>query len=157
MRMSRRPSPFVLGSLAAIAGVVMASGVVWADPINLSTDQVRLVTFSRPVKTVFVANPVIADITVIDGTRAFVQGKNLGTTQLVALDENGRETFNDRITVRSPPGSVVTLQRGKTQTTMNCMDARCTTAPIIGDAPEPFETTLGQITKGEAMKRALSQ
>ena len=156
MRMSR-PSPFVLGSLAAIAGAVMVSSVVSADPITLNTDQVRLVTFSRPVKTVFVANPIVADITVIDSTRAFVQGKNLGATQLVALDENGREAFNDQIMVLNTPGSVVTLQRGKAQTTLNCMDERCQSAPVVGDAPEPFETTFGQITKAEGMKRALGQ
>ena len=156
MRMSR-PSPFVLGSLAAIAGVVAVSSVVSADPITVNTDQVRIVTFSRPVKTVFVANPIVADITVIDSTRAFVQGKNLGSTQLVALDQYGREAFNDQIMVLNQPGSVVTLQRGKSQTTLNCMDARCQTAPVIGDAPEPFETTLGQITKSEGMKRALGQ
>lgn len=156
MRMSR-PSPFVLGSLAAIAGAVMVSSVVSADPITLSTDQVRIVTFKRPVKTVFVANPVVADITVIDSTRAFIQGKNLGSTQLVALDENGQEAFNDQITVLNQPGSVVTLQRGKAQTTLNCMDQRCQSAPVIGDAPEPFETTLGQIAKGEAIKRTMGQ
>jgi len=156
MRMSR-PSPFLLGSLAAIAGAVMASSVVSADPISLSTDQVRIVTFKRPVKTVFVANPMVADITVIDSMRAFVQGKNLGTTQLVALDEQGRETFNDQITVLNPPGSVVTVQRGKAQQTLSCIDARCQTVPVVGDAPEPFETTLSQIAKGEATKRAMGQ
>jgi len=156
MRMSR-PSPFVLGSLAAIAGAVMVSSVVSADPITLSTDQVRVVTFKRPVKTVFVANPVVADITVIDSMRAFVQGKNLGSTQLVALDENGQEAFNDQITVLNQPGSLVTLQRGKAQTTLNCMDQRCQVQPVIGDAAEPFDATLGQITKGAAIKRTLSQ
>jgi len=153
MRMSR-PSPLMLGSLAAIAGAVMVSSVVSADPITLSTDQVRLVTFKRPVKTVFVANPVIADITVIDSTRAFLLGKNIGTTNIVALDEHGQETLNDQTTVLSQPGSVVTLQRGKAQTTLSCIDARCQTAPIVGDAPEPFETTLGQIVKGDATKKA---
>ena len=153
MRMSR-PSPFTLATLAAIAGMVMASSVVSADPITLATDQVRIVTFNRPVKTVFVANPIVADITVIDASRAFIQGKNLGTTQLIALDEQGRETFNDQITVLNPPGTVVTLQRGKAQSTLNCMDQRCQTAPTIGDAPEPFDATLGQMAKTEQMKAA---
>jgi len=150
MRMSR-PSPFLLGALAVLAGVVPS--VVSADPINLSTDQVRVVTFKRPVKTVFVANPVVADITVIDSTRVFLQGKTLGTTQLVALDEQGRETFNDQITVLNQPGSVVTLQRGKAQSTLNCMDQRCQNVPVIGDAPEPFELATGQITQTEQLKR----
>ena len=114
MRMSR-PSPFMLGTLAAIAGMAITSSVVSADPITLQTDQVRIVTFKRPVKTVFVANPVVADITVIDATKAFLQGKTLGTTQLVALDEQGREAFNDQITVLNRPGSIVTLQRGNAQ------------------------------------------
>jgi len=153
MRMSR-PSPFVLGSLAAIAGAVLVSSVVAADPITLSTDQVRIVTFNRPVKTVFVANPIVADITIIDSSRAFIQGKNLGTTQLIALDEQGRETFNDQVTVLHPPGSVVTLQRGKAQATLSCIDERCQTAPVVGDAPEPFEATLGQIIKSGEMKAA---
>ena len=151
MRMSR-PSPFVLGSLAAIAGAVLVSSVVAADPITLSANEVRVVTFKRPIKTVFVANPVIADITVIDSTRAFLLGKNLGSTNIVALDERGQEAFNDKITVLSEPGNLVTLQRGKAQTTLSCIDARCQTAPIVGDAPEPFKATLGQILKSDQLK-----
>jgi Flp pilus assembly secretin CpaC len=153
MRMSR-PSPFVLGSLAVIAGAVLVSSVVAADPITLSTNEVRVVTFKRPIKTVFVANPVIADITVIDSTRAFLLGKNLGSTNIVALDERGQEAFNDKITVLSEPGNLVTLQRGKAQSTLSCIDARCQTAPIVGDAQEPFDQTLAQITKGNALKAA---
>ena len=153
MRMSR-PSPFVLGSLAAIAGAVLVSSVVAADPITISTNEVRVVTFKRPIKSVFVANPVIADITVIDSTRAFLLGKSLGSTQILALDERGQEAFNDKITVLAEPGNVVTLQRGKAQLTLSCIDERCQTAPIVGDAPEPFDQTLGQIAKSEQMKAA---
>lgn len=153
MRMSR-PSPFVLGTLAAIAGAVMVSSVVAADPISISANEVRVVTFKRPVKTVFVANPLIADITVIDPRRAFLLGKNIGSTNIVALDERGQEAFNDKVTVLSEPGNIVTLQRGKSQSTLSCIDERCQTAPIVGDAAEPFDATLGQIAKGEQMKAA---
>jgi Flp pilus assembly secretin CpaC len=145
----------VLGSLAAIAGAVLVSSVVAADPLTISANEVRVVTFKRPVKTVFVANPVIADITVIDSTRAFLLGKTLGTTNIVALDERGQEALNDKITVLAEPGNnLVTLQRGKAQSTLSCIDERCQSAPIIGDAPDAFEATLGQITKADAMKTA---
>jgi len=153
MRMSR-PSPFVLGSLAAIAGAVLVSSVVAADPITVSANEVRVVTFKRPVKTVFIANPLIADITVIDPTRAFLLGKNIGSTQIVALDDRGQETFNDKVTVLSEPGKIVTLQRGKAQETLSCIDQRCQTAPVVGDAAEPFDATLGQMAKSEQMKAA---
>jgi Flp pilus assembly secretin CpaC len=153
MRKSR-PSPFVLGSLAAIAGAVLVSSVVAADPITIAANEVRIVTFKRPIKTVFVANPVVADITVIDSTRAFLLGKNLGSTQIVALDERGQEAFNDKITVLSEPGEIVTLQRGKNQLTLSCIDERCQSAPVVGDAAEPFDATLGQIAKAEQLKTA---
>lgn len=151
MRISRR-SPLVLGSLAAIAGAVLVSNAVAADPVTMSTNEVRVMTFNRPVKTVFVANPLVADITIIDSTRVFLQGKTLGTTQVIALDEQGRETFNDQITVLNAPGSLVTLQRGKAQTTLSCIDERCQTSPVVGDAPEPFNGTMDQIAKTEQMK-----
>ena len=147
-----RPSPFVLGSLAAIVGAVLVSSVVAADPITMSANEVRIVTFKRPVKTVFVANPLVADVTIIDSSRAFLQGKNLGTTQVIALDERGQEAFNDKVTVLSEPGNMVTLQRGKSQSTLSCIDERCQTAPLIGDAAEPFEQTMAQITKTQQMK-----
>jgi Flp pilus assembly secretin CpaC len=153
MRVSR-PSPFVLGSLAAIAGAVLVSSVVAADPITISANQVRVVTFKTPVKTVFVANPMIADITVIDSNRAFLLGKSLGTTNIVALDESGQEAFNDKITVLSEPGNLVTLQRGNAQSTLSCIDERCQTAPVIGDAGESFDATLAQILKADQAKRA---
>ena len=153
MRMSR-PSPFVLGSLAAIAGAVLVSSVVAADPITIATNEVRVVTFKRPVKTVYVVNPVVADITVIDSTRAFLLGKNLGSTQILALDERGQEAFNDKVTVLSEPGNNVTLQRGKAQLTLSCIDERCQSAPIVGDAAEPFDATLNQIVKSETLKAA---
>lgn len=153
MRMSR-PSPFVLGPLAAIAGAVLLSSVAAAEPITISANQVRLVTFKMPVSTVFVANPIIADITVIDPNRVFLLGKSLGTTNIVALDESGREAFNDKVTVLSEPGTLVTLQRGTAQSTLSCIDERCQTSPIVGDANETFNETLGQILRTDQMKKA---
>ena len=73
------------------------------------------------MKTVFVGNPVIADVTVIDAKHIFLLGKNYGTTNLVALGRFGQadgERSDHRKLGR--PGSVVTVQRGAAQTTLSC-------------------------------------
>src|SRR5438105_4943115 len=48
------------------------SAPAWADDISVSLDEVQTVSFPRPVTTVNVGNPAIADITMIDARHAFV-------------------------------------------------------------------------------------
>jgi Flp pilus assembly secretin CpaC len=155
MRMSRR-SPFVLGSLAILMGAVLGSGAMAADdPLQIEANQVRVVTFKRPIKTVYVANPLIADITIIDSNRVFLLGKNIGSTNIIALDERGQEAFNDKITVLPEPGNLVTVQRGvKGQLTLSCMDDRCRSRPTVGDSPEGFDGPLSQMAKSDAAKKS---
>ena len=138
-----------LGILAGLTGLFLATTANAAE-IEVALDQVRILTFDGPVKTVFVGNPVIADITVIDPNHVFILGKNFGTTNVVALDAKGRETLNEQITVRERPGSAVTLQRGTAKTTLNCNATRCETTPTPGDDTERFATVSGQIDNRES-------
>ena len=139
-----------LGAFTGFFGL-LAGSVAWADNVEIPLDQVHVLTFKAPVKTVFVGNPVIADITVIDPTHVFILGKNFGTTNLVALDDKGREFFNERVTVLDRPGTTVTLQRGVAKTTLNCDTARCQTAPTPGDEAAPYDAAIGQMEKREAL------
>src|SRR5258708_34513006 len=131
------------GILAGLTGLLLASSA-HAAGIEVALDQVRVLTFNGPVKTVFIGNPVIADITVIDPTHVFIMGKNFGTTNVVALDAKGRETLNEQITVLERPGSTVTLQRGAGRTTLNCSSARCQLTPTPGDDTERYAPVSGQ-------------
>src|SRR5258706_759291 len=138
------------GILAGLTGLLLATTAAHAAGIEVALDQVRILTFAGPVKTVFVGNPVIADITVIDPNHVFILGKNFGTTNVVALDAKGRETLNEQITVLERPGSTVTLQRGATKRTLNCTSARCESAPTPGDETENYAIVSGQIESREA-------
>ncbi len=61
------------------------------DGVALALDEVHTLTFKNPIATVYVGNPAIADVTMIDARHAFVQGKGYGRTNIVALDrENTR-------------------------------------------------------------------
>jgi len=140
--------------LAGLSGLVLATGAAFAAELTIPMDQVRVMTFKKPVKTVFVGNPVIADITVIDRTHVFLMGKNLGNTNMVALDDEGREIANDQISVVGRAGSTVTLQRGVAQTTLACIEERCSGEPTPGDDPMPFDTVLGERDRQQSQATA---
>src|SRR3974390_499779 len=90
----RRAGVVALGVSATLfATAALAGGV------SVSIDQVTMVKFAKPVATVFVANPMIADITIVDQSKIFVLGKNFGTTNLIALDKDGNQLYEDQISV----------------------------------------------------------
>ena len=142
--------------LAGAAGYALCYGVASANDVAVAMDQMRLVTFSVPVKTVLVANPMIADVTVIDSRRVFVLGKNFGTTNLVALDAAGNSVANDQIVVSGREGQVVTLQRGAAQTTLACTGERCQVAPMPGDETAPFDAISSQMAKRDELAKSAS-
>jgi hypothetical protein len=131
--------------LAALTGVASAGAV--AVPL----DEVRIVTFKKPVSTLYVGNPVIADVTIIDNRHAFVQGKAFGTTNILGLDALGHQVINESIVVAGSPSGVVTLQRGTSQTTYACAGARCQTAPLPGDGKDAYDAAADQIGKHQSM------
>jgi hypothetical protein len=132
---------------ASMAVLAFAAGDAVARDIAIPMDEVRIVTFPTPVSTVYVGNPAIADVTVIDSRRVFLLGKNFGTTNLVALDPKGNPTVSERVTVYSRQGSLVTLHRGAAQTSYACAGARCEASPVPGDENANFDAVVGQRDK----------
>jgi Flp pilus assembly secretin CpaC len=133
-----------LGVVAGLSGFLSVAPIAFAADIEVPLDQVRVLTFQAPVKTVFVGNPVIADVTVIDPMHVFILGKNFGTTNVVALDSMGRESMNEQVTVLARPGSTVTVQRGASKMTLNCNSMRCEAQPTPGDDTAPYDAVAGQ-------------
>jgi Pilus formation protein N terminal region len=151
--MKKRHIYFVsaLGVLAALTGIGETDLAAQAAGIEVPMDQVRIVTFNSPVRTVYVGNPVIADITVIDSTHVFLLGKNFGMTNIVALDGAGRQSFNEQVSVVERNGSTVTVQRGAAKSTMMCTSARCEASPAPGDDKAPYDAVTGQIQSRETL------
>jgi Pilus formation protein N terminal region len=141
-------------SLAGLIALLLASSAANARGITVPTDEVRVLNFEQPMTTVYVGNPSIADVTVMDASHAFVLGKNFGTTNIVGLDDKGNEVFNMTVTVSGHSGNVVTLQRGTAKMTYACAASRCEPAPLPGDDKEPFESVTSQMDKRVAQARA---
>lgn len=145
----------------ALIAVVIAAALFSSDAafagkslskaLSVPLDEVRVVSFAKPVATLYVGNPMIADVTIIDNRHAFVQAKAFGATNVVALDGSGRQIANQQIVVASKGSSVVTLQRGAQQTSYTCTGQRCQPAPQPGDGKDAFENATSQIDKYQGM------
>jgi Flp pilus assembly secretin CpaC len=112
--------------------------------ISVPLDEVRVVAFSHPVATVYVGNPMVADVSVIDSRHAFVLGKAFGATNIVALDSDGKQLVNEHVTVFGHTGSTVILHRGVAQATYNCASSRCEVAPTPGDDKDSYASRMEQ-------------
>jgi Flp pilus assembly secretin CpaC len=112
------------------------------DYVGLGLDEVHTLTFRTPVATVYVGNPSIADVTMIDARHAFVQGKGYGRTNIMALNHDNVMVFNTHVTVTgNSGGGTVTLNRGAQRVTLNCGGGRCETTPMPGDGKDSFESS----------------
>lgn len=143
-------------ALLAIAAPALAAGKQVAKPadknvskndsVALALDEVHTLTFRTPVATVYVGNPSIADVTMIDARHAFVQAKGYGRTNIMALNRDNVMVFNTHVSVTSNNGGgTVTLNRGVQRVTLNCAGGRCEATPTPGDAKELFDSAVGQI------------
>jgi hypothetical protein len=107
------------------------------NAVALTLDEVHTLTFRTPVSTVYVGNPTIADVTMIDARHAFVQGKGYGRTNIMALNRDNVMVFNTRISVSGGDGGgTVTLNRGAQRVTLNCAGGRCEPTPMPGDGKD---------------------
>lgn len=113
--------------------------------ISVPMDEVRVVAFSQPISTVYVGNPMIADVSMIDSKHAFVLGKSFGVTNIVALNADGKQVVNDSVTVFGHTGNTVILHRGTSQATYACAGARCESAPMPGDDKDSFSSRMDQV------------
>lgn len=111
-------------------------------------DEARIVSFDKPVTTVFVADPSVADINVIDSTHAFLLGKAFGETNLIALDAQGNPISSRHITVYGG-SSLVTLNRGNAQFTYACASVRCEFASAPGDVHDQYDNNMEEKERRE--------
>jgi hypothetical protein len=143
---------------AIFAAAFLAAAPAYAadknNSVALALDEVHTLAFRAPVSTVYVGNPTIADVTMIDARHAFVQGKGYGRTNIVALNHDNVVVFNTHVTVTGSEGSgTVVLNRGAQRVTLNCAGGRCEPTPMPGDSKDTYDSMNGQVTAHQAAAR----
>lgn len=138
-----------LFAAALLAATVSSGSLAFAagkgGTVALALDEVHTLTFRTPVSTVYVGNPSIADVTMIDARHAFVQAKGYGRTNIMALNQDNVMVFNTNVSVTGHDGGgTVTLNRGAERVTLNCTGGRCEQTPTPGDGRAAFEGAASQ-------------
>ena len=135
--------------------LALAATPAFAGGLDLSLDEVRTVSFPTAVSTVYVGNPSIADINMIDSRHAFVQGKGYGQTNIIALNKNGNQIANTRVSVvGASNGETVVLNRGAQRVTYSCLSGRCEPVPVPGDGKDAFADASGQAAAHQSTARS---
>jgi hypothetical protein len=151
------PEPDMRAFLAAAVLIAVTPAYAASDTVALALDEVHTLTFKTPVATVYVGNPTIADVTMLDARHAFVQGKGYGRTNIVALNRDNVQVFNAHITVvGARDGGTVTLNRGAQRVTLTCAGGRCEPTPTPGDDQKAFDSANNQANTHQAAARGVA-
>jgi Flp pilus assembly secretin CpaC len=110
--------------------------------LRVIADQATAVRLDQPAKTIVIGNSSVAEAMLVNDRLLYVQGRIFGTTNLLALDSQGREILKAIVTVGTSDASQVTLYRGNAQFTMVCTP-RCERTVMMGDADMEIQAKSG--------------
>ncbi|MGO4411047.1 MULTISPECIES: pilus assembly protein N-terminal domain-containing protein [unclassified Brevundimonas] len=135
-RTFKRPAVGCASALVALcaAVAVQAQSQGQSRPLNVEIDHATRVQLRAPAGSVIVANPRIADVTVVDANTLFITGKGYGVTEIVAVDAIGRPLFQSQVVVSAGSAGAVRVWRGAQATDMAC-GTSC--SPSVRAAPAP--------------------
>ena len=145
------PGPLV-APLVALLGALPAAAL----DITLELDHARAIRLEQPASAVIVGNPVIADVTPHDGTLFLVTGKSFGETNVIALDDQGRQIYEANVRVISAADGRLVVHRGLGRESYACF-GYCERVPVPGDATASFDSTLDARMKAIDAANAESQ
>ena len=130
--------------LGAFLAAVSMNLPARAETINVSLDQANVTRLPNGVATIVIGNPLIADASLQSGGILIITGKGYGSTNLVALDRNGRVLLDKSVQVSGPSrDDVVVVYKGIDRETYSCAP-ECAPRITLGDTPAYFGAVLGQ-------------
>lgn len=133
--MPRSLKRLAVGAASALVALSAAAAVhAQSRPLNVEIDHATRVQLRAPAGSVIVANPKIADVTVVDANTLFITGKGYGVTEVVAVDAVGRPLFQSQVVVSAGSAGSVRVWRGAQATEMAC-GTSC--SPSVRAAPAP--------------------
>lgn len=118
--------------LLTAAATLAAGGLARAQGMPVRIDEATRVTLPAPARDVFIGNPSVADVTVVDGRNLLVMGKTYGVTNIVVLDARGRTILDRQIVVSASDSGRVSFYRGPDVYNYAC-SPRCERTPMPGE------------------------
>jgi Flp pilus assembly secretin CpaC len=124
--------------------------------IEILTDHAKIHRLPRAASTIILGNPLMADVSVEGGKLLVITGKNYGTTNLIALDSDGKVIGHFNLHVKTSGIHKVTLQRGVGRVSYACAP-RCEPELQVGDDTKHFEALSKSIGTKSGLAKGTSQ
>lgn len=102
--------------LTALTLTCFPNNATWAqtsEPVQLTPGFTKLIRFDRPIATVVIGNPEVADARAQTDRSIALVGKAVGITNLIALDNTGIEVFNSLVVVGARDAGKVIINSRK--------------------------------------------
>ncbi len=131
----------VTGAMLVLAAIALCGSAKAADLVVVY-DQSQLLRLPRPVSSVIIGNPSIADVEIQGGNLLVVTGKTFGVTNIIALDADRNIIQDQRIVVSRDDVRTVNLSKGAERESYSCTP-NCSPTLTIGDDPEYFARISG--------------
>lgn len=103
--------------------------------LDIEIDRAQRIQLRAPAASVIVANPAVADVTVVDASTLYVTGRGYGSTEVVVVDAIGRTLYQSVVNVSAPSAGHVRVWRGAAATEMAC-GAGCSPSPRQAPTPD---------------------
>ena len=129
-------------TVSTILGSALGAASALAGGVSVGIDTSAPVHLSREAASVFVGNPAIADVYIQSNKLIFLSGRSFGSTNLIALDAQGKTIMDIPVTVVGARGETVTLQRGPAGRISYACSGRCEPAPMPGDDPDVAKSVM---------------
>ena len=138
-----RFSPFLAAAVLAITVSQAPLPSFAAEHVLVPMDEARVVRLNRSPNTVVVGNPLVVSVSVQNENMLILVGKTFGTTNVIALDQDGKELSNLDISVRHSGNGSVQVYKAGARTSYTC-NPRCERRLEMGDDNAGFEALLKQ-------------
>ncbi len=132
--------------LIVLSGVRFASLAGNVGFVDVTVDEARLIQLDADAAQIIVGNPAVADVVAQSARLLVITGKSYGTTNLIALDSQGREIYSVRLGVREGDMRQVTLYKGTARQSYHCAPD-CLRMLSIGDDKAQFEQLADSVSK----------
>lgn len=108
--------------------------------VTVAADRAKVVRIAGEPATVVVGNPMYADVSVREGILV-VHGKMFGSTNIIAIDADGKELAQFEVNVVGGGTQSVSVFKAGSRYSLNCAGA-CQSDLQVGDNPDYFDNTL---------------
>jgi Pilus formation protein N terminal region len=112
--------------LAMAAMMLVPSTPGWAQTVEINPGRARLINFSVPIRTVVIGDPAVADVAAQTDRSIIINGIAVGETNLVVLNEEGREVYSADVVVSGIAGGGRVVFHTKPGTLQEYWTYQCT-------------------------------